>query len=200
MLRVRRWRALCAESGRTQKKRARVGFHGRAKIFIVWKWAFVERLVHTYACIAFAAASLLSLLLECPGTPWSWDARKGAPLYIAGRGFRSQRERRSGLLQPRRKFNILLLERHNGQSRPSPVFDQSPVRAAKSITMIIRRDSSRISSYSPPHPWTFLIIKSSGKISHTWTIRRGFDKVAKFLISVPISLSFYTTFFFFFFW
>lgn len=148
--------AFCAESGRTQKKASsRVGalFHGRAKIFIVWKWTFVGRLVRVYI------RRVSTLFLECPGTHGS--ERVKVLHYNAGRGFRSRREE---VGSRNRAGNSISCYLNDVMGRATlPPSSIRAVRAAKSITMIIRRDSSRISSDSPPHPWTFLIIKSSGE-------------------------------------
>lgn len=153
---TRRWRPLCRERSNTKKAGSRVGalFHGRAKIFIVWKWALVERLVRVYI-----RRRVSTLFLECPGTHGP-ETRVKALHYIAGRGFRSRREE---VGSRNRAGNSISCYLNGVMGRDPPPSSIRAVRAAKSITMIIRRDSSRISSDSPPHPWTFLIIKSSGK-------------------------------------
>lgn len=123
--------ALCDESGQAQKRWARAGFHGRAKIFIVWKWAFVRetrRCVYRHHCRRrLCVAAILLLSLSLLNAVKHGGTRVKTTYYIPAPGLeererervRQREKEREGERFSRRKFNILLLGQRNWQSASS---------------------------------------------------------------------------------
>lgn len=94
--------ALCDESGQAQKRWARAGFHGRAKIFIVWKWAFVREVHRCVYSRRLRAATILFLSLSLLNAVKHGETRVKTIHYIPESGVEERERERGGRKGSRR--------------------------------------------------------------------------------------------------